>query len=84
LHDPPFMAQPKRLPGIFYNELAAHFVTSVTLDRVKAFDLNDFGPFVVRELIAIAMREYPLSGSTEYSMEEICVAIQMDGWWRTR
>ena len=50
------MDQPRRLPGIFYNELAAYFVTSVTLGRVKAFDLNDFDPFVVRELIAIAMR----------------------------
>jgi REP element-mobilizing transposase RayT len=28
--------------------------------------------------------DYPLSGSTEYSMEEIYAAIQMDGWWRAR
>jgi hypothetical protein len=48
------MAQPKRLPGIFYNELACYFVTSVTLDRVKAFDALDFGPFVVQALIEIA------------------------------
>ena len=164
------MAQPKRLPGILYNELCAYFVTSVTRDRIKAFDLNDFGPIVVRALIEIAARfqfavtvycvmpdhvhfivtaisegaefqkmvanwkqrtgyawslrhkqrlwqhgyfervlrekddplslaryiienpvrarlvehpmEYPLSGSTEHSMEEICAAVQMKGWWR--
>jgi putative transposase len=164
------MAQPKRLPGILYNELSAYFVTSVTRDRIKAFDLNDFGPIVVRALIEIAARfqfavtaycvmpdhvhfivtaisegaefqkmvanwkqrtgyawslrhkqrlwqhgyfervlrekddplslaryiienpvraglvehpmEYPLSGSTEHSMEEICAAVQMKGWWR--
>ena len=48
------MAQPKRLSGISYNQLAAYFVTSVTQDRVKAFDLNDFGPFVAKALVEIA------------------------------
>jgi len=50
------MAQPKRLTGISYDQLAAYYVTSVTLDRVKAFDLNDFGPFVACSLIAIAAK----------------------------
>ncbi len=50
------MAQPKRLSGISYNRLAAYFVTSVTQDRIKAFDLNDFGPFVANALIEIARR----------------------------
>lgn len=164
------MAQPKRLPGIFYNELACYFVTAVTLHRVKAFDLFDFGPFVAHALIDIANRfgfevtaycvmpdhvhvlvtarsegadfrkmvaawkqrtgyqwslrtgkklwqhgywervlrdeddplsvaryivenpvraklvdhpmQYGLSGSTEFTMEEICAAVQMKGWWR--
>jgi putative transposase len=50
------MAQPKRLPGISYNDLAAYFVTTVTINRVKAFDSNDFGPFVAAALIAIAAK----------------------------
>lgn len=164
------MAQPKRLPGISYNQLAAYFVTSVTHDRVKAFDSKDFGPLVVAVLIEIAARfgfevsayvvmpdhvhfvvtaidegadfksmvkmwkqktgfewsrrhgrtlwqkgywervlrdndnalslcryiienpvrarlvehpaEYPLCGSTQYTLDEICEAVQMKGWWR--
>ena len=48
------MAQPKRLPGISYNQLAAYFVTSVTRNRAKAFDRKDFGPLVARALIDIA------------------------------
>jgi len=164
------MAQPKRLTGISYDQLAAYYVTSVTLDRVKAFDLNDFGPFVACSLIAIAAKfkfevsayvvmpdhvrflataieeganfkrmvkdwkqntgfewserhgrrlwqkgdwervlrdgdntlaicryiienpvraglvdhplEYPLCGSAVYTIEEICEAVQTNGWWR--
>jgi len=163
------MGQPKRLPGISYDQLAAYFVTTVTLNRVKAFGANDFGPFVVNALIAIAARfnfevsayvvmpdhvhflvtalqegadfkamvkawkqatgfewsqrhgrrlwqkgywervlgdndaplsvcryilenpvraklvalaiEYPLSGSTKYTIEEILEAVQIKGWW---
>ena len=48
------MSQPTRLSGISYDQLAAYFVTAVTRERVKAFDSNDFGPFCVTELIAIA------------------------------
>lgn len=164
------MAQPRRLPGISYNLLAAYFVTSVTRNRIKAFDSNDFGPFVASALIEIARRfnfevsaysvmpdhvhflltataegadfkrmvaawkqrtgyewsrrtgsalwqhgywervlrdndnplsvcryiienpvraglashptEYPLSGSTQYEIRQICEAVQMKGWWR--
>lgn len=50
------MAQPRRLSGISYDRLAAYFVTSVTNNRVKAFDINTFGPFVVDALIEIAQR----------------------------
>ena len=165
------MAQPNRLPGISYNALAAYFVTSVTHNRVKAFDISNFGPFVAAAPIEIAARfglevsayvvmpdhvhflvtatregadfpamvkawkqktgfewsrrcgqklwqhgywerilrdnentlsvcryiienpvrgqlvadpaEYPLSGSTEYTIEQICEAVQMKGWWRS-
>jgi putative transposase len=164
------MAQPKRLSGISYDRLAAYFVTSVTHNRVKAFDGNDFGQFVVAALIEIARRfgfelsayvvmpdhahflvtaihdgadfkamvkawkqktgyewsqrhgrklwqhgywervlrdnddalsicryiienpvrarlvdlpiEYPLCGSTQYTIDEICEAAQMRCWWR--
>lgn len=164
------MAQPKRLPGIFYRELAAYFVTAVTIDRAKAFDPLDFGPFVVRSLVEIAAKfgfavtaycvmpdhvhflvtaqmegadfqkmvatwkqrtgyewstrhhqklwqrgywervlrenddplsvsryiienpvranlvghpaQYSMSGSTEFTIEQICEAVQMKGWWR--
>jgi hypothetical protein len=110
---PGLMAQPKRLPGISYNQLYAYFVTTVTLNRVKAFDPTDFGPIVVTLLIEIATRfgfdvsayvvmpdhvhflvtpvrarlvelpiEYPLCGSTQYTNDEICEAVQMRGWWR--
>ena len=164
------MAQPKRLPGIYYDQLAAYFVTTVSLNRSKAFDLKDFGPSVVHELIQTTKRfsfeipayvvmpdhahflaaaiqegadfeamvkawkqktgfewserhgrrlwqkgywervlrdgdntlaicryiienpvraglvdhplEYPLCGSTVYTIEEICEAVQTNGWWR--
>jgi putative transposase len=163
------MAQPKRLDGISYNQLAIYFVTSVTLDRVKAFSDREFADFVVDALIAIAKQfsfhvsayvimpdhvhavltaeeegadlermiktwkqktgfewskrhgrklwqkgywervlrdaehtlpvcryvienpvraklvthpiEYPLCGSTQFTIEEICEAIQIKGWW---
>ena len=42
------MAQPVRLPGVSYTAVAAYFVTSVTHNRVKAFDISDFGPFIRR------------------------------------
>lgn len=48
------MAQPKRLPGISYNVCGAYFVTCVTMDRIKAFDLKDFGPRAVVALTEIA------------------------------
>lgn len=163
------MAQPKRLPGISYRQLAAYFVTSVTLNRIKAFRENDFATFVVSALIETAAdfsfevsayvvmedhvhflvaaavegadfkkmvarwkqktgfewsrrhgaklwqhgywervlrdndnplsvckyiiqnpvraglvthpSEYPLCGSTHYTIAEICEALQMKGWW---
>jgi putative transposase len=50
------MAQPKRLSGISYDQLATYFVTSVARNRVKAFDLKDFGPCAVDALIAIASK----------------------------
>jgi REP element-mobilizing transposase RayT len=53
---PRFMAQPKRLSGISYNQLAAYFVTSVTQNRVKAFDSSDFGPQVASALIETSAR----------------------------
>ena len=100
------MAQPVRLPGVSDTALAAYFVTSVTRNRVKAFDISDFGPFVAAALIEIAARlgfevsayvvmpdhvhflvadpaDYPLSGSTEYTIEQVCEAVQMKGWWRS-
>lgn len=164
------MAQPKRLTGISYDQLYAYFVTSVTHNRVKAFDTKDFGRSVVIALIEIAGRfgfevsayvfmpdhvhflvtatvegadfkamvktwkqktgfewsrrhgrklwqhgywervlrdndnalsicryivenpvrarlaehsvDYPLCGSTQYTIDEICEAVQMKGWWR--
>ncbi len=163
------MAQPKRLSGISYTQLAAYFVTTVTLNRRNAFTDQAFAQFVVDLLIAIAAQfkfevtayivmpdhvhflvtavdeaadltamvklwkqksgfafserqhsrlwqrgywervlrdgdnplsvcryiienpvrkrlvsqpaEYPLCGSTQYTMEEICTAVQMKGWW---
>jgi putative transposase len=163
------MAQPKRLSGISYDQLAAYFVTTVSLNRIKAFDLKDFGSFVVNQLIETAEsfnfevsayvvmpdhahflataieeganfrrllkdwkqktgfewsarhgrrlwqkgfwervlrdqehtlsvcryivenpvraglvshpRDYPLCGSTRYSIEEICEAVMIKGWW---
>jgi REP element-mobilizing transposase RayT len=163
------MAQPTRLSGISYDQLYVYFVTSVTLNRIKAFDRNDFGPFVASALIDIAARfgfevsayvvmedhvhflvtaiemgadfkkmvaawkqktgfewsrrhgrklwqhgywervlrdnenalsvcryivenpvraglvahptAYPLCGSTQYEIRDICEAIQMKGWW---
>ena len=169
LLDPRFVAQPKRLSGISYDQLAAYFVTAVTRNRVKAFDTSDFGPFVASALIDIATKfgfevsayvvmpdhvhflvtaieegadfermvkawkqrtgfewssrhgtrlwqkgywervlrndeaslsvcryivenpvrarlvlrptEYELCGSTEYSIEEICEAVAIKGWW---
>jgi putative transposase len=50
------MAQPKRLPGVSYDQLATYFVTTVARNRIKAFDLRDFGPFVALSLIEIAAR----------------------------
>jgi len=164
------MAQPKRLSGISYDRLYAYFVTSVTLNRIKAFDTTDFGPFVVEALIDLGTKfcfeissyvvmpdhvhfvataiedgadfkgfvkawkqktgfewsrrhgrrlwqhgywervlrdndnalslcryilenpvraglvehpiEYSLCGSTQYTVVEICEAIQTNGWWR--
>ena len=46
------MAQPKRLTGISYTDLAVYFVTTVALNRVKAFKDRDFADFVVNALIA--------------------------------
>lgn len=51
------MAQPKRLPGISYKGFAAYFVTTVTLGRVKAFSLLDFGPLAQQALTESADRE---------------------------
>ena len=170
LLDGPVMAQPKRLPGISYDQLAAYFVTSVTQHRVKAFVDKDFGAFVAAALIEIAARfgfevsayvvmpdhvhflvtavvegadfkamvkawkqrtgfewskrsgrrlwqpgywervlrdkdnpltlcryiienpvraglvthplDYPLCGSTEHTIQHICEAVQIQGWWR--
>jgi putative transposase len=48
------MAQPKRLSGISYTGFAHYFVTAVTLNRVKAFDISDFGPFAAQALIDTA------------------------------
>ena len=163
------MAQPKRLDGISYDQLAASFVTAVARNRVKAFSDHDFAQFIVTSLIAIAAlfkfevtayvvmpdhvhfvvtaieenadfkemmkkwkqktgyefsqlhgrrlwqkgywervlrdgdnplsvcrylienpvrarlvthpSEYPLCGSTQYTIDEICQAVQMKGWW---
>lgn len=50
------MAQPKRLSGISYTGLAHYFVTAVTLNRVKAFDLKEFGPFAAQAFIEIAAK----------------------------
>jgi putative transposase len=163
------MAQPKRLSGISYDQLAVYFVTTVALNRVKAFTDHNFADFVVAALIATAKQfsfhvsayvimpdhvhivltadeegadfeqmmktwkqktgfewsqrhgrklwqkgywervlrnaehtlpvcryvvenpvranivahpmEYPLCGSTQYTMEDICAAIQIKGWW---
>ena len=163
------MAQPKRLDGISYDQLAAYFVTTVALNRVKAFSDREFADRVVELLIAIAAAfkfevtayvimpdhvhfvvtaveenadfkamlkkfkqktgyeysqrhgrrlwqkgywerilrdgdnplsvcrylienpvrarlvkhpgEYPLCGSTQYTIDEICAAVQMKGWW---
>ena len=164
------MAQPKRLYGISYTGPAAYFVTSVTHERVRAFDNIDFGPFAaaalidasrrfdfelsayvlmpdhahfllsssddhadlramvkawkqrtgfdwsrrrgvklwqhgywervlrdsddplsvcryivenpVRSRLVAHPREYPLCGSTRFTIDEICAAVQMSGWWR--
>jgi putative transposase len=51
------MAQPKRFPGISYHGYAAYFVTSVTLDRCKAFSDIHFGRIAEQELTAIGERE---------------------------
>ena len=163
------MAQPKRLSGISYDQLAVYFITAVTLNRVKAFNDYNFAQFVVDALIALAEKfgfeisayvimpdhvhfvataleegadleafvkawkqktgfewrkthnqklwqkgymdrvlrnqehtlsvcryvienpvraklaahpiEYPLCGSGVYTIEEICAAIQIKGWW---
>ena len=48
------MAQPKRLSGISYKQLAVYFVTSVALNRVKAFADREFADLVVDVLIATA------------------------------
>ena len=32
------------------------------------------------KLVALAI-EYPLSGSTQYTIEEILEAVQIKGWW---
>ena len=42
------MAQPKRLRGISYDQVAVYFITTVTLDRVKVFTDHEFAktPFV--------------------------------------
>lgn len=50
------MAQPRRLPGISYHHLATYFVTSVTYQRVKAFDVNEFGPLTGHSLLATSAR----------------------------
>lgn len=63
------MAQPKRLPGISYNHLAAYFVTAVTLNRVKAFDRMDFGSYVAKLLIEI---------SAEFKFEVSAYAVMED------
>jgi REP-associated tyrosine transposase len=163
------VAQPKRLPGISYDQLAVYFITTVTLNRVKVFTDHEFAQFVVDALVAIAKRlgfqisayvvmpdhvhfvataeeegadlerlvkdwkqktgfewkkkhkyrlwqkgyidrvlraeehtlsvcryvlenpvraklaahpsDYPLCGSTQYTIEEICEAIHIRGWW---
>jgi putative transposase len=163
------MAQPTRLPGISYKQLAVYFVTSVSLNRVKAFVDREFAGFVVDTLVTTAKAfgfqvsayvimpdhvhavlsadeegadlelmvktwkqktgfqwsqlhrrklwqkgywervlrdaehtlpvcryvvenpvraklvehptQYPLCGSTQYTIEEICEAIQIKGWW---
>ena len=51
------MAQPKRLRGISYVGPAAYFVTTVTLNRTKAFSELEFGRFAAQALIEIAGRE---------------------------
>ena len=141
------MAQPKRLPGISYDQLAVYFITTVTLNRLKVFTDHEFAQFVVDALVAIAKKlgfqisayvvmpdhihfvataeeegadlerlvkdwkqktgfewkkkhkrryvlenpvrarlaahpsVYPLCGSTQYTIDEICEAIQIKGWW---
>ena len=163
------MAQPKRLPGISYDQLGAYFITTVALNRVKAFNDQGFAQFAIDVLIEIAKKlgfqisayvvmpdhvhfvataevegadlerlvkdwkqktgyewrkkhkhklwqkgyfdrvlraeehtlsvcryvvenpvrakivahpiEYALCGSTQYTIEEICEAIQIKGWW---
>jgi len=50
------VAQPKRLPGISYDQLAVYFITTVTLNRVKVFTDHEFAQFVVDALVAIAKR----------------------------
>ena len=51
---PLLMAQPKRLSGISYDQLAVYFITTVALNRVKAFTDRGFADFVVDALIATA------------------------------
>ena len=47
---------PSAFPAFLTINLLWYFVTSVTKDRVKAFDLNDFGPFAACALIEIAAK----------------------------
>ena len=63
------MAQPKRLSGISYDQLAAYFVTSVTRNRVKAFDSKDFGLLAARALVDIA-REFQFDVSAYVVMPD--------------
>ena len=51
------MAQPKRLPGISYTGFAVYFVTTVTIDRVKAFSRLEFGRIAEQLLFEIALKE---------------------------
>ena len=50
------MAQPKRLPGISYDQLAVYFITTVTMNRLKVFTDHEFAQFVVDALVAIAKK----------------------------
>ncbi len=52
------MAQPRRLDGISYNLLASYFVTSVTLNREKAFTDQEFAQFCEAALIDTAANFY--------------------------